>query len=102
MHGSGGTLPVMGDLRGCRSPGGLFLCAAGSEIARRTSGIGLAEWHIACEIGCMEEVPVTKIEFFGGPEDGRVLDAEIFQEFAEAVAEEGAESIPMMVQDDAP
>jgi hypothetical protein len=50
----------------------------------------------------MEEVPVTKIEFFGGPEDGRVLDAEVFEDFAEAVAEEGAESIPMMVQEDAP
>ena len=62
----------------------------------------MAAWHMACECGLMESVPVTKIEFFGGPEDGRVLDAEAFLELTESTLGEDSEKIPMLVQEDAP
>jgi hypothetical protein len=50
----------------------------------------------------MESMPVTKIEFFGGPEDGRVLDAEALNELTETPLGEGSDSIPMILQDNAP
>ena len=59
----------------------------------------MAGWHIACESGPMDSVPVTKIAFFGGPEDGRVLDAEALYELTETTLGEGSESLPMIVQE---
>jgi hypothetical protein len=30
----------------------------------------------------MQRISITRIEFFGGPEDGRVLDADLFYQLA--------------------
>jgi hypothetical protein len=46
----------------------------------------------------MNSTPVTRIEFFGGPEDGRVLDAEALQLLAETPLARGPERIPMLIE----
>lgn len=46
----------------------------------------------------MNRMPVTRIEFFGGPEDGRVLDAEALQLLAETPLGHGPERIPMLIE----
>lgn len=48
----------------------------------------------------MKEIPVTRIEFFGGPEDGRVLDVDALRHLAGVALATGAESIPMLVESD--
>lgn len=46
----------------------------------------------------MKKTPVTRFEFFGGPEDGRILDAEALQLLAEISPERRPERIPMLIE----
>ena len=43
---------------------------------------GRNRWHESCAGKTMQPISVTRIEFFGGPEDGRVLDADLFLQLA--------------------
>ncbi len=43
--------------------------------------------------------PITRIEFFGGPEDGRVLDADLFFQLAGGEAAE-MDRLAMLAQDE--
>ena len=42
---------------------------------------------------------ITRVEFLGGPEDGRVFDAEAFRGITEAASDESDE-IPLIVRED--
>lgn len=46
----------------------------------------------------MKRTPVTRFVFFGGPEDGRILDAEVLLLLDEVSPERGPERIPMLIE----
>lgn len=47
----------------------------------------------------MNAPQIICVEFFGGPEDGRVIDAEVFREF-QVECEAMAQVLPLMMRDE--
>lgn len=47
----------------------------------------------------MKAPQIAHVEFFGGPEDGRVIDAEVFRDF-QMECEGTAQILPLMMRDE--